>query len=151
MDSNIYEKMLGLRPLNVRSALPDSRCAIVSGRDICAVARARNAIVMAANIRNPLSALGILRAAKKADSFVMLELAKSEGRYTGVTYGNLPGIAVGYSSEQGDGVVFAHRTQAVPLRGHLSGGLSARGLILSERALDIGEQTDFGIFLWGVR
>ena len=107
MDSNMYEKMLGLRPLNVRSALPDSRCAIVSGRDICAVARARNAIVMAANIRNPLSALGILRAAKKADSFVMLELAKSEGRYTGVTYGNLPGIAVGYSSEQGDGVVFA--------------------------------------------
>ena len=103
----MYEKMLGLRPLNVRSALPDSRCAIVSGRDICAVARARNAIVMAANIRNPLSALGILRAAKKADSFVMLELAKSEGRYTGVTYGNLPGIAVGYSSEQGDGVVFA--------------------------------------------
>ncbi len=107
MDSNTYEKMLSLRPLNVRSAFPDSRCAIVSGRDICAVARARNAIVMAANIRNPLSALGILRAAKRADSFVMLELAKSEGRYTGVTYGNLPGIAAGYSSEQGDGVVFA--------------------------------------------
>lgn len=107
VDSSTYDRMLDLRPLNVRAALPDSRCALVSGRDICSVARARNAIVMAANIRNPLSALGILRAARRADSFVMLELAKSEGRYTGVTYQNLPQTAQAYSSDLGDGVVYA--------------------------------------------
>lgn len=107
VDSSTYDRMLGLRPLNVRAALPDSRCALVSGRDICSVARARNAIVMAANIRNPLSALGILRAARRADSFVMLELAKSEGKYTGVTYQNLPQTAQAYSSDLGDGVVYA--------------------------------------------
>lgn len=107
VDSSTYDRMLDLRPLNVRAALPDSRCALVSGRDICSVARARNAIVMAANIRNPLSALGILRAARRADSFVMLELAKSEGKYTGVTYQNLPLTARAYSSDLGDGVVYA--------------------------------------------
>ncbi len=106
-DSKTYEKMLTRRPLNVRTAFPDSRCAMVSGRDICAAARARNAIVMAANIRNPLSALGIMRAARRADSFVMLELAKSEGRYTGVTYENLPQTAASYSSDLGDGIVYA--------------------------------------------
>jgi fructose/tagatose bisphosphate aldolase len=107
VDAALYEKFLGLRPLNVRTAFPDSRCALVGGRDICSTARELGAIVMAANIRNPLSAAGILRAAGRADSFVMLELAKSEGRYTGVTYGNLPQTAVGISSWLGDGVVFA--------------------------------------------
>jgi len=102
-----YDRFLELRPLNVRKALPASRCALVSMRDIAATARRRNAIVMAANIRNPLSALGILRAAKKADSFVVLELAKSEAGYTGVNFANLPLLATEYSSMVGDGVVFA--------------------------------------------
>lgn len=102
-----YERFLELRPLNVRNALPGSRCALVSMRDIAAVARDRNAIVMAANIRNPLSAEGILRAAKKVDSFVVLELAKSEAGYTGVNFTNLPWSAMQYSSLLGDGVVYA--------------------------------------------
>ncbi len=102
-----YDDFLALRPLNVRTALPGSRCALVSGRDICAAARRRGAIVMAANIRNPLSAAGILSAARRADSFVMLELAKSEARYTGVTYGNLPATALSISADLGDQVVFA--------------------------------------------
>lgn len=105
--SNGYDRFLELRPLNVRTALPSSRCALVSMRDIAATAREMNAIVMAANIRNPLSAQGILRAAGKADSFVVLELAKSEAGYTGVNYGNLPWFAMQYSSLQGDGVVYA--------------------------------------------
>ncbi len=75
MDTSLYQRFLDLRPLNVIKALPGSRCALVSGRDIARIAEANNAIVMACNIRNPLSALGILTAAKKADSFVLLELA----------------------------------------------------------------------------
>jgi len=104
---NEYDRFLELRPLNVRRALPGSRCALVSMRDIAAVAVEERAIVMAANIRNPLSALGIIRAAREADSFVVLELAKSEAGYTGVTFENLPWFAMQYSSMVGDGVVYA--------------------------------------------
>lgn len=71
------------------------------------MAKEKAAIVMAANIRNPLSALGILRAAGHADSFVILELAKSEARYCGVNFTNLPFYAQLYSSQLGDGIVFA--------------------------------------------
>ncbi len=107
--SNIkdYNRFLDLRPLNVRRALPDSRCALVSVRDIAGAAIEHNAIVMAANIRNPLSALGILSAAKEMDSFVVLELAKSEAGYTGVNFRNLPWFAMQYSSLLEDGVVYA--------------------------------------------
>lgn len=107
MDSSLYQRFLDLRPLNVLSALPGSRCALVSGRDIARVADENNAIVMACNIRNPLSALGILTAAKKADSFVLLELAKSEATYTGVNFTNLPSLAMHYSSQLGDSVVYS--------------------------------------------
>lgn len=102
-----YERFLQLRPLNVRKALPGSRCGLVSMRDIAAVAVEENAIVMAANIRNPLSALGIMRAAREAGSFVVLELAKSESGYTGVTFRNLPWFAMQYSSMLEDGVIYA--------------------------------------------
>ncbi len=107
MDTSLYQRFLNLRPLNVIKALPGSRCALVSGRDIARVAEANNAIVMACNIRNPLSALGILTAAKKADSFVLLELAKSEATYTGVNFTNLPSSAMNYSSLLGDHVVYS--------------------------------------------
>jgi len=105
--SSDYKRFLALRPLNVRRALPGSRCALVSMRDIAAVGIEENAIVMAANIRNPLSAMGILKAAKKVDSFVVLELAKSEATYTGVNFRNLPFFAMQYSSSLCDGVVYA--------------------------------------------
>lgn len=107
MDALLYRKFLHLRPLNVIDALPGSRCALVSGRDIARVAEENHAIVMACNIRNPLSALGILTAAKKADSFVLLELAKSEATYTGVNFINLPSLAMHYSSLLGDQVVYS--------------------------------------------
>ena len=106
MNKNKYNEFLRYRPLNVRNAFPNSRCALVSGKDITAVARERKSIVMACNIRSPLSAFGILRAAKKADSFVLLELAKSEATYTGVTFQNLPFLAEAYSSMLGDEVVY---------------------------------------------
>ena len=102
-----YNRFLDLRPLNVTGALPGSRCALVSMRDIAAVGIEQNAIVMAANIRNPLSAFGILKAAHEVDSFVVLELAKSEATYTGVNFKNLPWFAMQYSSLLGEGVVYA--------------------------------------------
>ena len=107
MNERGYGRFLDLRPLNVTRALPRSRCALVSMRDIAAVAVEENAIVMAANIRNPLSALGIFKAAREVDSFVVLELAKSEATYTGVNFRNLPWFAMQYSSLLCDGMVYA--------------------------------------------
>lgn len=101
-----YEKFLGLRPVNVRNALPGSLCGLASGRDIALSASLSDAIVMACNIRHHMCIPGILRAARKADSVVMLELAKSEATYTGVSFENLPGIAAHVSSLLGDGIVF---------------------------------------------
>ena len=107
MNEKGYSRFLDLRPLNVTSALPGSRCALVSMRDIAAVAIEENAIVMAANIRNPLSAFGIFKAAREVDSFVVLELAKSEATYTGVNFRNLPWFAMQYSSLLCDGLVYS--------------------------------------------
>ncbi len=106
MNHQKYLGFLELRPVNVRAALPGSLCGLASGRDIARVANREDAIVMACNIRHHLSVPGILRAARKADSMVMLELAKSEASYTGVTYENLPGVAMAVSSLLGDGIVF---------------------------------------------
>lgn len=102
-----YNRFLDLRPVNVLGAMPGSRCALVSVRDIASTAREKNAIVMASNIRNPLSALGILKAARKVDSFAVLELAKSEAGYTGVNFRNLPELAMLFSSMLEDQIVFA--------------------------------------------
>ena len=106
-ENSKYDRFLELRPLNVRRALPGSRCALVSMKDIAAVGIEENAIVMAANIRNPLSALGIFKAAREVDSFVVLELAKTEATYTGVNFRNLPWFAMQYSSLLSDNVVYA--------------------------------------------
>ncbi len=106
MNPSKYEKFLELRPVNVRNALPGSLCGLASGRDIALTANQADAIVMACNIRHHLCIPGILRAARKADSVVMLELAKSEATYTGVSYENLPGLAMRISSLLGDGIVF---------------------------------------------
>ncbi|PIE52501.1 ketose-bisphosphate aldolase [Candidatus Fermentibacteria bacterium] len=118
MDTSLYNRFLELRPLNVRKALSGSRCALVSGRDISRTARENDAIVMACNIRNPLSAFGLLKAAKKADSFVLLELAKSEAGYTGVTYRNLPLLAMHYSSILGDGMVYCLHMDHFAIKSH---------------------------------
>lgn len=101
-----YEKFLDLRPVNVRNAMPGSLCGLASGRDIALAVSMADAIVMACNIRHHMCIPGILRAARKADSVVMLELAKSEATYTGVSFANLPEAAASVSSLLGDGIVF---------------------------------------------
>lgn len=106
INSRSFREMLEKRPLNVQSAFGSEPLALVSGRDIAAAARASGSIVLAANVRNPLTIKGILKAAKELDAVVMLELAKSEATYCGCTFENVPGFAARFSSELGGGVVF---------------------------------------------
>ncbi len=106
VDSRSFRELLEKRPLNVQAAFGTEPLALVSGRDIAAAARKTGSIVMAANVRNPLTIKGILKAAKEMDAVVMLELAKSEATYCGCTFDNVPGLAARYSAELGGGVVF---------------------------------------------
>ncbi|MCK4327629.1 MAG: class II fructose-bisphosphate aldolase [Candidatus Diapherotrites archaeon] len=62
---------------------------MIDGKELFGAVRDKGCIVMAANTRMTLVTEGIFRAAKDADSVVMVELAKSEsnlsGGYTGLT------------------------------------------------------------------
>ncbi|MDO9509151.1 MAG: class II fructose-bisphosphate aldolase [Thermovirgaceae bacterium] len=106
INSRSFRGMLEKRPLNVQSAFGSEPVALVSGRDLAAAARSNGSIVLAANIRNPLTIKGVLKAAKKMNAVVMLELAKSEATYCGCTFDNVPGFAAKFSAELGGGVVF---------------------------------------------
>ena len=104
--SRSYRELLEKRPLNVQSVFGSEPVALVSGRDIAAAARRTDSIVLAANVRNPLTIKGVLAAAKELNAFVLLELAKSENTYCGCTFENVPAMALRYSSELGGGVPF---------------------------------------------
>ncbi len=106
IESPAYREMLAKRPLNVQAAWGEEPVALVSGRDIFEVAKERDAIVLAANARNPLTIRGVLAAAKKLNAAVLIELAKSESTYCASTYENMADYAVKYSAELGHGVVF---------------------------------------------
>jgi fructose/tagatose bisphosphate aldolase len=106
VNSRSFRELLDKRPLNVQSAFGGEPVALVSGRDIAAAARKANGIVLAANVRNPLTIKGILKAARDLDAVVMLELAKSEATYCGCNFENVPSMAAGFSREIGGGVVF---------------------------------------------
>lgn len=101
-----YKELLSKRPLNVQAVYSNEPVALVSGRDIAEAAKRKGAIVLAANVRNPLTIKGVLKAAKKKRAAVLLELAKSEATYCGCTFENVPDFAVQYSAELGHGVVF---------------------------------------------
>ncbi|GAB6280438.1 MAG: class II fructose-bisphosphate aldolase [Thermovirga sp.] len=106
INSRSFRELLEKRPLNVQSAFGNEPVALVSGRDLAAAARASGCIVLSANVRNPLTIKGVLRAAREMDAAVMLELAKSEATYCGCTFDNVPGFAARYSAELGGGAVF---------------------------------------------
>lgn len=106
IESPAYRDMLSKRPLNVQAAWGKEPVALVSGRDIFEAARQKEAIVLAANARNPLTIKGVLAAAKKLNAAVLIELAKSEATYCASTYENMAEYAVKYSAELGHGVVF---------------------------------------------
>ena len=83
-DGGTFQQVSRFKAIECQKGASRQQMPLVSMRDIAAVTIEENAIVMAANIRNPLSAFGIFKAAREVDSFVILELAKSEATYTGV-------------------------------------------------------------------
>ena len=90
----LYRKALERRPLNVMNRFGGEDAALFSGRDIFQAVKESGAIVLAANARHPITAKGVLRAAKKHDAAVLIEIAKSETNYCGANFTNLPDYAV---------------------------------------------------------
>ncbi len=76
-----YIKALEIgRPPNVKKLFPNSKALLVSGKVIDrAMLNRGNAIAMAANGRSNIVIQGALRAARKANSVLIIEIAKSEG------------------------------------------------------------------------
>lgn len=89
-----FEKALEIgRPPNIVSLFPHSKALIVSGKFIDRGMLAKgNAISIAANGRNLFVIQGALKAAQRANSAIIIEIAKSEGgtgAYCAVNYWNM--------------------------------------------------------------
>jgi len=89
-----FEKALKIgRPPNIVSLFPNSKALIVSGKFIDRAMLAKgNAISIAANGRNLFVIQGALKAAQRANSAIIIEIAKSEGgtnAYCAVNYWNI--------------------------------------------------------------
>jgi fructose-bisphosphate aldolase class II len=81
------------RPPNIKRLFPNSKALIVSGKvvDRAMIAKGR-AIAMAGNGRNQFVIRGVLQAAQRANTPVIIEIAKSEGgtkAYCAVNYWNM--------------------------------------------------------------
>ncbi len=89
-----FKKALEIgRPPNIKRLFPNSKALIVSGKvvDRAMIAKGK-AIAMAANGRNQLVIRGVLLAAQRANTPVIIEIAKSEGgakAYCAVNYWNM--------------------------------------------------------------
>jgi fructose/tagatose bisphosphate aldolase len=117
VNSKAYKEMLLRRPLNVKPLWGNEQVGLVSGRDIYAACKELGCVVLAANCRSPLTAKGVLRAAKKLKAAVVLEVAKSEAGYCFGNFENLPTYAAKYSKELGDGVIFAMHVDHYGIKG----------------------------------
>ena len=92
--SKDFEEALKIgRPPNVKKLFPNSKALIVSGKFIDRAMLAKgNAIAMAANGRNNFVIRGALQAAQRANSAIIIEIARSEGGaspYCAVNYWNI--------------------------------------------------------------
>jgi len=89
-----FKKALEIgRPPNIKRLFPNSKALIVSGKvvDRAMIAKER-AIAMAGNGRNQFVIRGVLQAAQRANTPVIIEIAKSEGgtkAYCAVNYWNM--------------------------------------------------------------
>ena len=106
VNSKAYKELLKKRPLNVQARFGSEEIGLVSGRDIIAANKEVDSIVLAANARHPLVIKAVLKAAKKKNAAVLIELAKSESTYCGANFDNIPEYALQYSKEMGHGAVF---------------------------------------------
>jgi fructose-bisphosphate aldolase class II len=79
-DANYSQALKIGRPPNIQTLFPNSRALLVSGKiiDLAMLAKG-NAICMAANGRNNFVIRGALLAAQRANSTLIIEIAKSEG------------------------------------------------------------------------
>jgi len=101
-----FEKALQVgRPPNIRLLFPNSKALIVSGKVIDRAMSAKGkAIAMAANGRNYFVIRGALKAAQKANTCLIIEIAKSEGgqkSYCAVNYWNMARIVDALCNELG--------------------------------------------------
>jgi fructose-bisphosphate aldolase class II len=93
------------RPPNIKRLFPNSRALIVSGKvvDRAMIAKGK-AVAMAANGRNQFVIRGALRAAQRANTPVIIEIAKSEGgakAYCAVNYWNIARVVDAICNELG--------------------------------------------------
>ncbi|MBI4596342.1 MAG: class II fructose-bisphosphate aldolase [Candidatus Tectomicrobia bacterium] len=94
ISSTDFSKALEVgRPPNIKRLFPNSKALIVSGKVVDRAMMARGkAIAMAANGRNYFVIRGALQAAQRANTPVIIEIAKSEGgtkAYCAVNYWNM--------------------------------------------------------------
>ena len=92
-----FEKALAVgRPPNIKKLFPNSKALIVSGKYIdLAMTTKGQAVSIAANGRNSFVIRGVLRAAQRANSALIIEIARSEGgtdAYCAVNFWNLARI-----------------------------------------------------------
>jgi len=105
-DPEPFEKALEIgRPPNVKKLFPNSKALIVSGKFIDrTMLKKGKAISMAANGRNSFVISGALQAAQRANSAIIIEIAKSEGgadAYCAVNYWNIARIVDAFCNELG--------------------------------------------------
>jgi fructose-bisphosphate aldolase, class II len=101
-----YTKVLEIgRPPNIQKLFPHSRALIVSGKVIDRALLAKGgAMTMAANGRNVFIIRGALQAAQRANSAIIIEIARSEGganAYCAVNYWNMARIVDSLCNEMG--------------------------------------------------
>jgi fructose-bisphosphate aldolase class II len=89
--SKDFETALNVgRPPNIVKLFPNSKALIVSGKYIDQAMLAKGkAIAMAANGRSIFVIRGALAAAQRANSVIIIEIAKSEGTYCAVNFWNI--------------------------------------------------------------
>ncbi len=95
--SNDFAKAISVgRPPNIQRLFPNSKALLVSGKFIdLALIKKKKAICMAANGRNAFVIRGALKAAQRANSALIIEIARSEGganAYCAVNYWNIARI-----------------------------------------------------------
>ena len=93
------------RPPNVQQRFPNSKALLVSGKFIdLAMMEKQKAICIAANGRNSFVIRGALKAAQRANSTLIIEIARSEGgasAYCAVNYWNIARIVDAACNELG--------------------------------------------------
>jgi len=104
MSATDFEKALEIgRPSNISKLFPNSKALIISGKFIdAAMLEKGKAISMAANGRNSFVIRGALQAAQRANSVIIIEIAKSEGggnAYCAVNYWNIARLVDDFCNE----------------------------------------------------